>query len=139
MLGTTGFKLTLLAESAHNRYNFNMAQIRDTDIIKTPPVTLDPRLFVPGDVIDMGILSPEIDPDNPVDVPTGEEGEIIIDAEGADNISNLQDFTLPTPNTITVVEQTVRFTPDGRAVVDVVIEVEDVPGIDDYDVRTTKG
>lgn len=115
-----------------------MAQIRDTDIIQTPAVTVDPRLFVPDDVIDIKVKSPEIDPENPSDVPTGEEGEIIVDAEGADNISNLQDFTLPTPNSVTVVEQTIRFAPDGRAVVDVVIEVEDVPGVDNYDVRTTK-
>jgi hypothetical protein len=119
-----------------------MAQIRDTDIIQTPEVTLDPRLFVPGDVIDMSVKSPEIDPDNPIDVPTeatGEEGDVIADAEGADNISNLENFTLPAPNSIVVAEQTIRFGPDGRAVVDVVIEVEDVPGISNYDVRTTKG
>jgi hypothetical protein len=119
-----------------------MAQIRDTDIIRTPEVTVDPRLFVPEGVIDMSVKSPEIDPDNPVDVPDIDEGvapgEIISDA-GADNISNLEDFTLPTPNSVTVVEQTMRFGPDGRAVVDVVIEVEDVPGISNYDVRTTKG
>jgi hypothetical protein len=118
-----------------------MAQIRDTDIIRTPEVTVDPRLFVPEGVIDMNAKSPEIDPDNPVDVPVeliDEVGEIISDAP-ADNISNLEDFTLPTPNSVTVVEQTMRFGPDGRAVVDVVIEVEDVPGISNYDVRTTKG
>jgi hypothetical protein len=121
-----------------------MAQIRDTDIIRTPEVTVDPRLFVPDGVIDVQAKSTEIDPDNPVDVPeldvvdeTTGEGVIYdsFDDAGRDSTDN---DTLPAPQSIEVVQQDVKFGPDGSVLVDVIIAVEEAPGITDYEVRVTK-
>lgn len=135
-----------------------MAQIRDTDIIRTPDVNLDPRLFVPEGVIDIGVKSNEIDPDLPTPNPEDED-----DATGADSGSNSdagsgdggdvvytpptnnnvpaesgETEMLPTPQSITIVSQTIRIAPDGSSLVDVVIDVEDIPGVPNYDVRVTK-
>lgn len=42
------------------------------------------------------------------------------------------------PETIEIITQEVRTAPDGRQVIDIIIEVEDVPGAVKYDVRITK-
>ena len=41
------------------------------------------------------------------------------------------------PAAITVVSQTVKTSPDGRQVINVIIEVDDIPGVQNYDVRVT--
>lgn len=41
------------------------------------------------------------------------------------------------PNFVNVVSQTLRFSANGQQVVDVLIDVEDVPGATDYGVRLT--
>lgn len=46
--------------------------------------------------------------------------------------------TLLPPEMVTVVSTSARQAPDGRTVIDVVIEVEDVPGITQYDIRVAK-
>lgn len=134
-----------------------MAQIRDTDIIRTPEVAIDPRLFIPDGVIDIGVKSSEIDPDNPT--PTADNGETSEDTvdsptdtvgtgDGTDVVytpptndvpveSGELDM-LPTPQSIVIVSQTIRIAPDGSSLVDVVIDVEDIPGVSNYDVRVTK-
>lgn len=135
-----------------------MAQIRDTDIIRTPEVTLDPRLFIPDGVIDIGVRSTEIDPDTPT--PTADDTDAVDDGTtgSADTGSGTGDGgvvydpptnadipvesgesdKLPTPQTMTIISQTIRIAPDGSSLVDVVIEVEDIPGVPNYDVRITK-
>lgn len=121
-----------------------MAQIRDTDIIRTPEVTVDPRLFVPDGVIDLNAKSKETDPDNPTDIPeldvadeTSGEGVVYdsFDDAGRDSTEN---DTLPAPQYINVVSQTVRFGPDGSALVDVTVEVEEVPGVSNFEIRVTR-
>lgn len=134
-----------------------MAQIRDTDIIRTPEVTLDPRLFIPDGVIDIGVKSTEIDPDNPTptadtgetsddatdsnsEVGTGDGGEVVYEPPTNDDIPTEggESDMLPTPQFIEIVSQTIRIAPDGSSMVDVVINVEDIPGVTNYDVRVTK-
>lgn len=44
---------------------------------------------------------------------------------------------LQPPDTVTIIEQVFRKGADGRTVVDLVIEVEDVPGAQTYEVRTS--
>lgn len=134
-----------------------MAQIRDTDIIQTPPVTLDPRLFVPDGVIDIGVKSTEIDPDNPTANPLDDE-EITENGSGTDvgtgddggdspvytpptndvPAENGESDALPVPQSINIVSQTIRIAPDGSSLVDVVIEIDDIPGVTNFDVRVTK-
>jgi len=132
-----------------------MAQIRDTDVIRTPEVNLDPRLFIPDGVIDIGTKSTEIDPDNPT--PTSDTGETSDDAvdsgtgtgSGGDvdyepptnddiPVESGEPDMLPTPQFIEIVSQKIRIAPDGSSLVDVVINVEDIPGVTHYDVRVTK-
>lgn len=48
------------------------------------------------------------------------------------------DTSLRPPAWLKLISQTVRKGPTGIQVVDIVIEVEDVPGVDDYQVRVTK-
>lgn len=127
-----------------------MAQIRDTDIIRTPEVTVDPRLFLPEGVIDMSLKSAEIEPDSPVGVPLEDvleddnavdPSDVVYDdgsAPETDEGGQEEVDTLPTPQYILVLDQVVRFAPDGKALVDVTIEVEDIPGISNYEVRMTK-
>lgn len=45
---------------------------------------------------------------------------------------------LDIPNEFTIVEQVIRTLPSGMQVVDVIIEVEDVPGAINYDFRVVK-
>lgn len=133
-----------------------MAQIRDTDIIRTPEVTLDPRLFIPDGVIDIGVRSTEIDPDTPTpttddsdaiddgttgstDTGSGDGGVVYDPPTGVDiPVESGESDKLPTPQTVTIISQTIRIAPDGSSLVDVVIEVEDIPGVTNYDVRITK-
>lgn len=45
---------------------------------------------------------------------------------------------LAVPSTFEIISQTLRTGPDGAQVVDVVVEVEDVPGAVKYEIRITK-
>jgi hypothetical protein len=45
---------------------------------------------------------------------------------------------IPTPHILGVIEQTVRTLPSGTQVVDIVLEVEDIPGIEEFEVRVAK-
>lgn len=47
-------------------------------------------------------------------------------------------FSLKAPSSFSVVEQKVRISPGGTTVVDVVIEIDDIEGVKEYDTRTTK-
>lgn len=73
------------------------------------------------------------DETNQIDIQTqtDEDDNSDLDEDGGD------DGSTP-PNSIQIVQQTVRTAPDGRQVVDIVIEVEDVPGALNYDIRVTK-
>jgi hypothetical protein len=44
----------------------------------------------------------------------------------------------PTPEMFTIVSQKIKMSPDGRQLVDVEIETEDIPGVRQLDVRVTK-
>lgn len=129
-----------------------MSQISTANVIKTPEVVLNPQFFVPPDVIDVRVADTSdpsqedgvtyddvIDADDVlVDGSDTDDGGIIDtpnvptddDGEGAE--------VLPTPQWMNIIDQQVRISPDGRAVVDVVIELEDVTGATEYDVRITK-
>lgn len=47
-------------------------------------------------------------------------------------------YDVEAPDDISIVSQTVRTAPDGRQVIDVIIDVADVTGAIKYDVRITK-
>lgn len=127
-------------------------QISTANVIKTPEVVLNPVFFVPPDVVDIRVA----DTSDPVE-EDGVTYDDVIDADdalvdGSDmddgGISDTPSVptdgdgeggeTLPTPQWMTIIDQQVRIAPDGKAVVDVVIELEDVTGATEYDVRITK-
>lgn len=74
---------------------------------------------------------------------TEEEADLDIQIEFLDEEeSELDEEEMPdgvaAPDYIEIISQTVRTAPDGRQVVDVVIDVEEVDGAIKYDVRITK-
>lgn len=127
-----------------------MSQISTANVIKTPEVVLHPTFFVPSDVVDVRVQD--------ISDPSEEDGvtyDDVIDAvdviDGSTDDSGISDTpnvstdddgegveVLPTPQWMSIVSQQVRISPDGKAVVDVVIELEDVTGATEYDVRITK-
>lgn len=106
-------------------------------------VEINPVLFfVPDDVIDVRASTGEDYPDiseEPIDIDPDTIVEYV-DPEDfeADSSNPDENETLQTPQWLIVSSQTVRIGADGRTVVDVVLEVEDVPGAEDYELRVTK-
>jgi hypothetical protein len=106
-------------------------------IVQKPEVVLDPNFFLPPGVTGMRLETlEERGRQSPGSIIAGSDGEVIdqeLEFENPDIDSSLRP-----PSWIKVISQTVRKGPTGIQVVDVVIEVEDVPGVDDYQVRITK-
>jgi hypothetical protein len=107
-------------------------------------VEINPVLFfVPDDVIDVRPSTGEDYPDIPEE-PTEVDPETGIDIEYVDpndmvSDSNPDEYEdLQTPQWLTVLSQTIRIAPDGRSVVDVILEVEEVMGAEEYELRVTK-
>lgn len=114
-------------------------QIKDTQIVTAPPVVIDPAFFLPPDVI--GVIVSE------TSVPSEREEDEVLEAqvidevtEGGENVASPEgaaDALVP-PSWMTVISQTGRIARDGRSVVDVVVELEDIPGSLNYELRLTK-
>ena len=105
-------------------------------IVQKPEVVLDPNFFLPPGVTGMRLETlEERGRKSPAGLNQG--GDEVIDQEFNFDNPDL-DTSLRPPSWIKVISQTVRKGPTGIQVVDVVIEVEDVPGVDDYQVRVTK-
>jgi hypothetical protein len=124
------------------RYTYVMRQISTSNVIKNPDVILNPVFFLPPDVIDVrvGDTSDPSEEDGVTYDDVVESSDVLVDdtpnipidddGEGAE--------VLPTPQWMNIIDQQVRIAPDGKAVVDVVIELEDVTGATEYDIRMTK-
>lgn len=99
----------------------------------------DPNLELPIELKNAKIVrSPDAeseawDADTEIDIQseTYDDDDSQIDDEDPANI-------LDTPSSFTIVSQEIKTGLDGRQVVDIVIEVEDVPGADSYNVRVSK-
>lgn len=101
----------------------------------------DPNLDLPVGLKNVNV-TPTVQEGLVVDTPEGE-----IDPEDTNVIGLIEDeedlnedFSndiLEAPGSLEVVSQTVRTAPDGRQVVDLVIEVEDVDGALNYELRVT--
>lgn len=93
-------------------------------------VTVDPNFDLPAGVAGIGYVSPE-------------EKELEDSAIGYEIVEDEVDnpFTTPAlrpPDYITVVSQVMRQATDGRFVVDVILEVDDMPTVTKYEVGITK-
>lgn len=99
----------------------------------------DPNLAIPEGLKNARVsTSPDRtneypDPDANIDIQTE-----TFDDEGSELDEDGVGFELDVPGTFEVVSQTVRTGPDGSQVVDVVIEIEDVNGAVNYEVRMSK-
>ncbi len=125
-----------------------MSQIKTTNIIQAPEVVLNPVFFIPPDVVDIRVAD-TTDPSEENDITYDDiidADDVLSDTDLATN-SGPESFAdedgeggevLPTPQWMTIIDQQVRIAPDGKAVIDVVIELEDVSGTTEYDVRITK-
>jgi hypothetical protein len=110
-----------------------------------PPIEIDPNFFLPPDVVDMRYKEPDEENDSALvrDESTGEVVSVdydevgVSDIDGSESGGSDSDALFP-PDYVTVVSQEVRVTGDGKFVVDVILDVEDIQGVIQYDVRLTK-
>lgn len=116
-------------------------QIKDTQIVNAPPVVIDPAFFLPSDVV--GVIISE------TSTPSEKEEDEILEAQLTDETNSGDagenvasptgtDDALYPPSWFTVISQTNRISTDGRSVVDVVVELETIPGSINYELRLTK-
>lgn len=96
--------------------------------------SIDPALFfIPPDVIDFRSQTRDPNADEPTEYDPG-----LDDTDSGVDVPDDGGIDLATPSWMNVVSQTPRSSSDGRTVVDVVIEVEDVLGALTYEVRVTR-
>lgn len=100
----------------------------------------DPNLEIPVELKNVRVVPhPENtedlpDPDAEIDIQT----ETLSDEESELDDGPADDEELQVPGSFEIVSQTVRTAPDGRQVVDIILEVEEVEGAVKYEVRVTK-
>lgn len=100
---------------------------------------IDANFAIPEGLKDTTVRDPFEDI-NPV---TFDEADIDVQVESYDeetseiSTDEVND-DIATPEAIEIISQDVRTAPDGRQVIDIVIEVTDVDGATGYDVRVTK-
>lgn len=108
-------------------------------------IEIDPNFFLPPNVVDMRYVDLEEADSNTM---RDSEGEVV--GASYDEVSNAEfeaiptgsqdssETMLPTPDSVSLVSQEVRVTADGKIVVDVVLDVADISGAVNYEVRMTK-
>lgn len=107
--------------------------------------TIDPRLFLPPNVVNLGYKDEVSESsDEPVQfIPEADNVELVLtpDEYSLDPIEDMEgafdEERLLPPDSITLVSQAVRVT-SGGTVVDIVIDVEDVANASQFEVRVTK-
>jgi hypothetical protein len=109
--------------------------------ISPEKTVIDPRFDVP-EGLDSFVYEETTNPDELVTTPVGDSDVIeIYTGEPSVEETDSDDFTHdapPTPQEFSILSQTIHMSPDGRQLVDVEIEVEDIPGVIQIDVRVTK-
>lgn len=101
-------------------------------IVKKPAITIDPNFLLPPGLIDVtqrDVETEELEYDGEEVTESNEE---VVDAGYVDPDH------LETTQTFLVVNETVRVLPDGSSVVDLIVELDDIPGITNYEARVTK-
>ena len=109
-------------------------------------ITLDPNFFSPPNVLDLkygSTTSGTEDGENPEGNELSDSVEPSpLDAGPesypTDDLTPEATFILPVPENITVVSQTVRTKAGGGYAVDVVVDLADIPGIENFDLGVTK-
>lgn len=117
------------------------------NVVKKPAVVIDPNFFVPPNVIDIRYKNETdfngTEINSPARYTTPEsEGEFdnLVEGDeiGYDFPVEPVDDSLPVPSNITVISQSPHLGPGGAVLVDLVIDIPDMPGVTDVDVRVTR-
>lgn len=100
--------------------------------VNNTQTALDPMFFIPDGVEEFVYDEKERNLETVPEEETGDDSFII--SEETTNYFDGPD----TPDILGVVSQTIRTTATGNQVVDLVLEVEELPGLSKYDFRVTK-
>jgi len=100
----------------------------------------DPSLDIPEGLEGATVI--EVDEEASPVAPALDDDSLYIYDDGEDDGPSDDtpdpDEGLDTPTEMVILGQTIRTAPGGNQVVDVVIEVDEVPGATDYELRVTK-
>lgn len=120
-------------------------------IVRKPDATIDRNFFLPPNLVELQYKVVEsYDDDSPItlvdetgaplppvaapfNTPT-EDGGFGTPADTVLPVEN----KLPVPGRPTLISETIRTTPGGNIVIDAVLEIPDIPGITEVDVRVSK-
>lgn len=101
-----------------------------------PKEVLHPNFFIPDGTEEF--VHDEFDPNSIAD-ESDVEGVYLEDAFAVDETDGFleveDEYGLDVPDNVTIISQTLRRSPGGVQVIDVVIDVEDVPGALHYEIR----
>jgi hypothetical protein len=125
--------------------------INTGQIIQRPTTTVDGNFFIPPGVVDLRYKTEEEiraedanndDPSPENSTPESAPEFEVVDVSAAPFAEGTgtppANPEIPAPDWLTVVSQTVKFSNDGTSLVDVIIEVQDIPGVSLIDVAVTK-
>lgn len=121
-----------------------MRKINGKNVVGTPEVSVSPNFTLPPGLDEGRYLIEDTDGDSGFELleiqDSGDEEIVIyeIENDGGPDFSSDNPLSLSAPESILVKSQTVRFAPDGKQVVDVVLTVADVDGAQNYEVRVSK-
>lgn len=105
---------------------------------------IDPNFFLPPNVYDLGYVNKDEVDLEPTGFATGADDgvseEVVVNASEDLSTDTAPESAsqLPIPETITVVSQTVKAAAGGGYLVDLIIEIPDMNGVENYDVAVTK-
>lgn len=107
-------------------------------VIQKPDLVIEVDDFLPPGLI--GVRTRKRDEAGSFDSSSPDSSFTLVeeDLPGSDSPGEPQDWlydTLPVPNDMVIISQTSRVGPDGKMVVDVVIETPDFPGIVEFESR----
>ena len=106
-----------------------MTQQTSTSIVQKGTTQVDQQFFVPPNIID--VKQEEID-------DIREQTDYANDEDDVEEGGETTREGIPAPSWIKIIRQTVRAKKGGGVVVDVIIEVEDVDGVSEYEKRLSK-
>lgn len=96
---------------------------------------IDPAFYIPEGLENEFVYAENTNyvSDEELDVSEFTSDEFVGDEDDFDNES-----TIPVPDAPVVILQTIRTAPGGTQVVDVIVEVEDIPGVEDFELHVSK-
>lgn len=117
-----------------------MSQIRPNQVIQNKPSKANPVSAFPRDLSGVELILDEKVEQNAITLTT-QDGILDVTENtyiSPDTSTQIENSPPRTPAIIGVRSQTVGFQPDGTAKVDLVLIVEDIDGITEYDIRVAK-